>query len=137
GRSPRRRPRDSPPRRHAARLLQRRRAGAQRLPRRGADRLRRRGRLPRRVRPARRGGRRPMTRDRRWLALLTPVILFAFAARAIDLGAEPLWVDESFSFALADAPLLSGPVALIASDVHPPLYFLLLGFWTRVAGYTE
>ncbi|MCZ7545392.1 MAG: glycosyltransferase family 39 protein [Anaerolineae bacterium] len=52
-------------------------------------------------------------------------------------GAEPLWVDESFSFALADAPLLSGPVALIASDVHPPLYFVLLGFWTRVAGYTE
>lgn len=65
------------------------------------------------------------------------VLWFAFAVRATNLDQEPLWIDETFSLWLADAPLVAGPIQLAGDDVHPPLYFALLGFWTRLTGFTE
>ncbi len=63
-------------------------------------------------------------------------MLFAFTARAVNLGGEPLWIDETFSLWLAHEPV-DKAVALASGDVHPPLYFVLLGPWARLTGDSE
>lgn len=44
-----------------------------------------------------------------------------------------LWLDESHSALLAGMPVRQ-LLAFVRGDVHPPLYFLLLHGWTRLAG---
>lgn len=66
------------------------------------------------------------------LALVTAV---AAALRFYRLGAQSLWLDEaisySFSVLLNDSP--SSLLSFISSnDIHPPLYYLLLRFWTII-----
>ncbi|MBN1286878.1 MAG: glycosyltransferase family 39 protein [Anaerolineae bacterium] len=65
------------------------------------------------------------------------VLLLAARLRVAALGGEALWIDETFSLWAAGEPLVAGPAAVAANDVHPPLYFILLGFWTRLAGDSE
>jgi 4-amino-4-deoxy-L-arabinose transferase-like glycosyltransferase len=46
---------------------------------------------------------------------------------------QPLWWDEGYSVWFATHPL-SQMVALTAQDIHPPLYYALLGGWISVLG---
>ncbi|MCX7838504.1 MAG: glycosyltransferase family 39 protein, partial [Anaerolineae bacterium] len=75
----------------------------------------------------------------RWRALVfspLTILLAAFALRAHRLGVSSLWYDETVSVILAQKDL----VALTrhtAGDIHPPLYYYLLHFWGRVAGWSE
>ncbi|MDP3045977.1 MAG: glycosyltransferase family 39 protein, partial [Chloroflexota bacterium] len=66
----------------------------------------------------------------------TLVLLLAFGLRLVQLGAGSIWYDESVSIYLAglDLPAM---VAHTAGDIHPPLYYALLHFWTLAAGQTE
>ncbi len=61
------------------------------------------------------------------------LMLFAFVLRVYRLGFQPLWWDEGWTvyFATADVPSM---VARTAIDIHPPLYYLLLHFWTFIIG---
>ena len=54
--------------------------------------------------------------------------LAGFGLRVQQLGFQPLWGDEgwSFYFAVQSVPQL---LALTAIDIHPPLYYLLLKTW--------
>lgn len=64
------------------------------------------------------------------------ILLAAFALRLYRLGMASLWYDETVSVILAQKDL----VALTrhtAGDIHPPLYYYLLHFWGRAAGWSE
>ena len=69
------------------------------------------------------------------IALLL-ILLMALALRLYRLDAQSLWADEGNSLALAGRSL---PVIArdAASDIHPPLYYFLLHFWTSALGTTE
>ncbi len=64
------------------------------------------------------------------------ILLLGFALRLYRLGADSLWYDETVSMLLARAEI---PELLrhTAGDIHPPLYYLLLHFWIRLAGWSE
>ena len=64
-----------------------------------------------------------------WFAVVT-VATFAFAAR---LGHEPLWLDETYSFAMVQHGFVD-ILRLTTSDVHPPLYYLILKVTTLLIG---
>ncbi|MCC7161802.1 MAG: glycosyltransferase family 39 protein [Anaerolineae bacterium] len=64
------------------------------------------------------------------------ILLLGFCLRLYHLGADSLWYDETVSLYLAR----SDPFELIrhtAGDIHPPLYYLLLSAWGRLAGFFE
>lgn len=67
---------------------------------------------------------------------LIAVLLLAFAARVYRIDHQSFWNDEGNS-----ASLSSRSVPLIlegtASDVHPPLYYLILRAWWPLAGQND
>ena len=67
-----------------------------------------------------------------WLGLGL-VLVLAVVLRAPRLGLEELTTDEAFSWRLATYPPAE-IVARTATDVHPPLYYLVLDGWMKVAG---
>lgn len=74
---------------------------------------------------------RPQPTAHGWVVALAT--LFGAALRAIDLaGVPPRW-DEGWSIAHAALPL-GELLRVTAADVHPPLYYLLLGAWQSPAG---
>ncbi|NOZ50100.1 MAG: hypothetical protein GXP37_08655 [Chloroflexi bacterium] len=74
------------------------------------------------------------TRDQRLLLLL--IVLGAFGLRLVRLGVDSLWYDETVS-ALLSSQSLTEMWAHTAGDIHPPLYYGLLHFWTLAAGRSE
>jgi hypothetical protein len=66
-------------------------------------------------------------------ALILLAALLGFALRLpLNASIPPRW-DEGWS--IAHASLSLGEILVItAADVHPPLYYLLLGVWQRIAG---
>ncbi|MCA9728999.1 MAG: hypothetical protein KC729_15005, partial [Candidatus Eisenbacteria bacterium] len=56
--------------------------------------------------------------------------------RLTGLSRNGLFYDESWSWAFAESPL-SRFLPLAVSDVHPPLYYLLLKAWLVVVPTTE
>ena len=64
------------------------------------------------------------------------LVLIAVVVRLIGLSLDSLWFDEVFSVRIARLGLRE-IISLAANDVHPPLYYLLLHFWTRLFGETE
>ncbi len=73
------------------------------------------------------------SRQRFALALM---FLLAFVLRLYRLGADSLWYDETVSALLASKPL-AAMWAHTAGDIHPPLYYALLHFWTLASGQSE
>jgi mannosyltransferase len=67
---------------------------------------------------------------------LVLILLLAFGLRFYHLGAQSLWNDEGTSVALAQRDLASISRDA-ARDIHPPLYYWLLGGWVRLAGTGE
>jgi len=67
------------------------------------------------------------------LALPMLVTLIGFALRIADLTGVPLRWDEGWSIAHAALPI-GDVLRITAQDVHPPLYYLLLGLWQTGAG---
>ncbi len=70
----------------------------------------------------------------RWA--LPAILVLALALRLFHLGTESLWLDEGVSVRIARLPL-ADLIRAASSDVHPPLYYLLLHFWIRVFGDSE
>lgn len=63
-------------------------------------------------------------------------LLLAFALRVYALNAHSLWNDEGTSVALASRSI-EAIIVGAARDIHPPLYYILLHFWTPFVGTTE
>ena len=73
---------------------------------------------------------------RAWDALGLVVLMAASLAvrsSALDTG---FWIDEGLSVGIADRPLTAIPEAL-RQDGSPPLYYMLLHVWMRLAGDGE
>lgn len=59
--------------------------------------------------------------------------LVGFGLRLQQLGFQPLWGDEGWSFFFA-AQTVPDMLAETAADIHPPLYYLLLKAWLFIVG---
>lgn len=68
-----------------------------------------------------------------WIGI---ILLVAFATRLYRLGVASLWYDETVSVYLAQQDLVE-LLRHTAGDIHPPLYYILLHFWGRLAGWSE
>src|SRR4051794_1034763 len=66
---------------------------------------------------------------------LAALTLLSLALRTTELGIG-LWIDEGLSVGISDRPLGDIPHAL-RLDGSPPLYYLLLHVWMKVAGTSE
>lgn len=73
-----------------------------------------------------------MPHRRSFYLLLILVCWLGFALRLYRLDARPFWFDEGISVDLALAP----PGYVLETIDRPPLYYLLLHAWVRVAGST-
>ncbi|HUM68605.1 MAG TPA: glycosyltransferase family 39 protein, partial [Chloroflexota bacterium] len=67
---------------------------------------------------------------------LLAVFLLAFGLRFHLLDAQSFWNDEGNSARLSERTITL-IIEGTASDIHPPLYYLLLHGWRQVAGTTE
>src|SRR5438552_18635541 len=67
-----------------------------------------------------------------WRGTLLLLLLAAFALRVWAIDAQGIWGDEAFSIYTAEQPL--SYVLSAGTDVHPPLYHVLLHFWLELAG---
>ncbi|MBI5955814.1 MAG: glycosyltransferase family 39 protein, partial [Chloroflexi bacterium] len=65
--------------------------------------------------------------------VLLATLLVAFALRLFRLDFQALWWDEGDTvyFATQNLPALTSATA---ADIHPPLYYYLLHFWTEPLG---
>ena len=79
-----------------------------------------------------------LTELRRTLSKALPylLVLAAFVLRFYRIDYQSIWRDEGVSLHLA-ASSIPAILADRASGVHPPLYFILLHFWTGLAGFSE
>ena len=68
--------------------------------------------------------------------LLVAILLLAFGLRVHNLEVQSFWNDEGNSARLSERsiPLI---IEGTASDIHPPLYYLLLNQWRKLAGDSE
>jgi 4-amino-4-deoxy-L-arabinose transferase-like glycosyltransferase len=64
------------------------------------------------------------------------IIIAAVLARFFRLGSRELWLDEAYSVFLADMPFRH-MLHFAIGDVHPPLFYLFLWTWVRLAGDSE
>jgi uncharacterized membrane protein len=69
--------------------------------------------------------------------LLLLILAFALLLRIKNLGGESLWLDEASSVKLAQLPVHDILDEVARDDVHPPLYYLMLHYWVRLAGDSE
>lgn len=75
----------------------------------------------------------PQDAARRAAVIVAALTILGLALRAARLDFQPLWWDEGYSVWFAHqttAELLR----LTALDIHPPLYYLLLGGWSQLFG---
>ncbi|MAT97890.1 MAG: hypothetical protein CL608_12160 [Anaerolineaceae bacterium] len=71
---------------------------------------------------------------KKWL--MVAVLLLAFGLRVHNLEVQSFWNDEGNSARLSERsiPLI---IEGTASDIHPPLYYLLLNQWRKLVGDSE
>jgi hypothetical protein len=69
--------------------------------------------------------------------LLWGLLLIGFGARVWHLGTQSLWLDEALSVVFSRLSLGDLLNTLATQDLHPPLYYLALHFWMRLAGSSE
>lgn len=66
--------------------------------------------------------------------LATLLIFTAFFITGYHLQQESLWADEAWTAWAVRSPYIRDVIGRVQGDVHPPLYFLLLYGWVRLAG---
>ena len=71
-----------------------------------------------------------------WMTAGAVLALLAFWLRLYRLDAQSFWYDEGISVALAPRSLATITISA-AADIHPPLYYYFLHFWTALAGTSE
>lgn len=65
------------------------------------------------------------------ILFLIIISIIGVGLRSYELTARSLWFDEAFSWRLIQFPF-SEMIARDATDVHPPLYYILLKLWSVV-----
>lgn len=65
------------------------------------------------------------------------ILLGAFALRVWNLAGPSFWWDEAYSTMVASGGLGSIVASLAREDFHPPLHYVLLHVWMKLAGRSE
>ena len=66
------------------------------------------------------------------------VLLLGSALRLYGLDRQSAWADEITTLLITDPALTFAQFwQLVLSDVHPPLYHLLLRYWSAVLGQSD
>jgi uncharacterized membrane protein len=73
----------------------------------------------------------------RWWIVVAAISIVGGALRFHQIGEQPLWLDESFSWWMARQSLPELLHALITIDHHPPLFYLLFKVWLGWFGDSE
>ena len=76
-----------------------------------------------------------MSRNTFW-GILAALVGLSAVLRITGIDHQSFWIDEIASLSMAQDEL-TGDFSRLRSDVHPPLYFLLLGLWTDIFGSSE
>lgn len=71
--------------------------------------------------------------DKNWALALILLLISSLIVRIISLLKSSIWHDEGFSLMLASRSPLDIWLGS-ARDVHPPLYYEILHFWTEIFG---
>ena len=71
--------------------------------------------------------------DKNWAFALIVLLISSLLVRIISLLKSSIWHDEGFSLMLASRSPLDIWLGS-ARDVHPPLYYEILHFWTEIFG---
>src|SRR5689334_2645867 len=71
-----------------------------------------------------------------WLVIIL-VTLFGGWLRILLLANKGMWLDETFSVWLANHSVPEMLQWIVKIDQHPPLYYLLLHYWTAHNGDTS
>ena len=69
---------------------------------------------------------------RKYFLVVSGLILVALGTRIFCLSAQSLWLDEAISAIVALSPLESC-IQFAKGDLHPPLYYILLHFWSLIS----
>ncbi len=69
--------------------------------------------------------------------ILLLILALGAVLRIVNLGADSIWLDEAYSIQFARLPLQQLIDETASSDVHPPLYYLLLHYWIKLCGDSE
>jgi uncharacterized membrane protein len=64
------------------------------------------------------------------------IILAGLVLRLISIN-QSLWLDEATSAMIAKMSLVDMFTRFLPGDFHPPLYYLIIKYWTAVFGYSE
>jgi len=78
----------------------------------------------------------PYSKDKTPWILLVVILTLSWILLVFDLEGKSLWTDEIYTAEWASLPL-AGVVQHPISDVHPPLYFLLVRLWSDWAGHSD
>lgn len=74
----------------------------------------------------------------RFIGLILLLILaLGTVLRIVNLGSDSIWLDEAYSIQFAHLPLAPLLKETAVSDVHPPLYYILLHYWIKLCGDSE
>jgi uncharacterized membrane protein len=65
------------------------------------------------------------------------ILALGAVLRIVNLGSDSIWLDEAYSIQFAHLPILELLSKTASSDVHPPLYYLLLHYWMMLFGDSE
>lgn len=68
------------------------------------------------------------------MLIVSGLVVVAFLIATIDLQRESLWNDEAWTAWAVRSPYIRDTLQRVQADVHPPLYFLLLGVFGRFSG---
>lgn len=76
----------------------------------------------------------PRNRSAAAIFLATGLLLIAFLIATSDLRHDSLWNDEAWTAWAIRSPYIRDILQRVEADVHPPLYFLLIGIPQRFTG---
>lgn len=65
------------------------------------------------------------------------VLVISTAAKILIGGSNALWLDETFTGAIAAEPTLAGVLHQSLQDVNAPLFYVLEHFWVKLAGLSN
>ncbi len=76
----------------------------------------------------------PSTRSQFAILVVSGLVVIAFLIATSDIQRESLWNDEAWTAWAVRSPYIRDTLQRVQADVHPPLYFLLLGVFGRFSG---
>lgn len=65
---------------------------------------------------------------------MVAILLIASAVFITHIGQNGVWIDEWYSWHMSGGSLLDVPARAAEMDVHPPVYYQMLGLWRAATG---